>query len=277
MSLRIEIIDGEQMGTHINLANGLTIGRQGCDLTLRDSKVSSVHAKVILQNNQWTLIDQGSSNGIKIDFVADEQIAPGSIKGGKRVVKLILVDGATFRLGQTRFRVTSDALPQKGVPEQKSSPPQTAAEPSVKRASWKPILLDLTSRALRLIEAEKTSAGNRTLPQEVMPFRSPINLKFISGPQTGTEWLLGYGPRQIGPDSLDLQLLEAGIPSICFSLISRISKTTIDQSPIETFFETDFSEIVQLNGFKTKVAVLNDGDLIQINNTTIRVEIEPRV
>lgn len=65
MSLFFKVKNGDGANEVIRISAGLRIGRKDCDLTLRDPKVSSLHAKVEERpSGALWLVDQGSSNGI---------------------------------------------------------------------------------------------------------------------------------------------------------------------------------------------------------------------
>ncbi|MEK7358577.1 MAG: FHA domain-containing protein, partial [Bdellovibrionota bacterium] len=87
MDLIFEIMEGELRGDRTPVREGLTIGRGGCDLNLRDSKVSAKHAKVERRaDGALWLVDLGSSNAIKTE------------KG--KVLELRLEPGLVFNIGR---------------------------------------------------------------------------------------------------------------------------------------------------------------------------------
>ena len=58
----------------------LLIGRhEDCDIVLRFSNVSSRHCKLVLSNGYWFILDQRSTNGVKVNGarVTDRRIDPG--------------------------------------------------------------------------------------------------------------------------------------------------------------------------------------------------------
>ena len=58
----------------------LLIGRhEGCDIVLRFSNVSSQHCKLVLSNGYWYVLDQRSTNGVKVNGVrvSDHRVDPG--------------------------------------------------------------------------------------------------------------------------------------------------------------------------------------------------------
>ena len=58
----------------------LVIGRhEDCDIVLRFSNVSSRHCKLVLSNGYWYVLDQRSTNGVKLNGVrvTDHRVDPG--------------------------------------------------------------------------------------------------------------------------------------------------------------------------------------------------------
>ena len=68
----------------------LTIGRlPECNITLNDPNVSRHHAEIRPQGNGFVVVDQGSTNGIKVN--------------GVRVSQQVLSDGDQITIGNTRM------------------------------------------------------------------------------------------------------------------------------------------------------------------------------
>lgn len=224
MGLLLEINDGARKGSRFRLADGMTIGRKQCDITLPDSKVSGKHAKIeVREGGQIFLIDVGSSNGIKIE--------------GKRTRELALVPGVKFQLGRTSFTVLEAEI----------------SEVTEDQSTWNDILA-----ALLLRSKDRASMDKR----EASPFNPLLRLKFIQGIQTGTEWILGYGPREAGSEIIDLRIEEVGAPQVCFEISPHRSGPR---------FRTLHSEIVKLNGKPLTDEHLQNGDIIEVHATKIEV------
>lgn len=279
MNLFLEILSGEQKGTRIQIHDRLLIGRRQGDLTIRDPKVSSRHAEVQARADEWYLVDLGSANAIKV--------------GPDRLRELPLYSGTVFVLGRTLFRVVeekdADAVPDASA-LQLASPeaqPPAVESPALDKSAHSFIeeVVDLAPQSSRddaedgfIFEPEappswrtKVSAlicraGAASLPRaSVVPFRSPVGLRVLSGLQAGTEWTLGYGPRAVGSRSTDLSIEDAGTPEVCF----RISPRGDD-----VLFETEHAPLVRLNNRMTESELLRDGDIIQIRDTRIEVRLE---
>ncbi len=80
----------------------LTIGRQPSNkLVISDSKASSRHAEIRLEENVYRITDLGSTNGT---FVNEQQLRPNEPRQ--------LNTGDNVRVGDTRFSYESNATPQ---------------------------------------------------------------------------------------------------------------------------------------------------------------------
>lgn len=227
MLLFFEIIEGDRQGARFQIKPDLSIGRRQADIVLRDSKVSSRHARIELRDdNALYLVDLGSANGIKIE--------------GKRVPEVLLAPGVKVQLGRTFIQVI---------------------DLEVETVNVDAPVIETWPEALARIASDAKDRG-RPEKREVSAFNPLVTLKFLQGPQAGTEWLLGYGPRQIGPDSLDLTIEGTNNPDACFELLPRRS------GPI---FRTDHPLMVRLNGQELREEELANGDVIEIQQTRIQI------
>jgi FHA domain/Protein of unknown function (DUF3662) len=100
-SLAIEAVVDERVqalalerpdGTHVEMVDGLTIGR-GDDnaLVVRDARASRRHARIVADGTGWTVEDLGSSNGTYVD--------------GAEVRRSRLDRGQTLTIGDTPLKV----------------------------------------------------------------------------------------------------------------------------------------------------------------------------
>lgn len=238
MDLIFEIMEGELRGDRTPVREGLTIGRQGCDLNLRDSKVSSKHAKVERrEDGKLWLVDLGSSNAIKTE------------KG--RVRELLLEPGLVFNIGRIQLRVAGSAQ------FMDSTQPEIVVETPTK--TWRDLVHALVERA--------ESEGKAPASKSVAPFVSLVKLKIQRGLQAGTEWNIGYGPRDVGAASIDLPLYESGLPNVCFRLVPKGQDVILKVSE-----EADGRVLV--NGVQVGNALLESGDEIDIGETQIKISFE---
>lgn len=234
MTLFIEILDGDLKGTRAPLREGLTFGRVGCDVNLQDPKVSSKHARVeVRDDGLFWLIDLGSSNGIRSEKL--------------KLTEMPLRAGMAFRLGSTNMEVRDPAEMALDFDPQPERIP-----------SWFDRVRELSEKGIK--QAIMVS-------REVLPFPQVVKLEFSRGPQTGTHYYLGYGPRDLGPTSLDLPLFEPGLPSKCLQL-----RPENDAAILKV--HADSLGKVLLNGRFVETSPLKAGDMIDIGNTRIQVDFE---
>jgi len=254
MGFILEIIDGEQKGRRIPVTNGLTLGRKEADVILKDSKVSARHAIIEIRDQAVFLVDLGSSNLIKA--------------AGARVRELELKSGVEFALGRTLFRthVTNTKTNTETAKEAEKdkddegtavihvfAPPPDEIVIETPPETWQEVLSHLLDRAKR---------HSRPVQRDFAPFNQVLQLKFVRGVQTGTEWTLGYGPREVGASSVDLPLAEIGLPNVCFRLLPHHNGILL---------KTEASAGVKINGKPVDSEFLNDGDVIDVKNTRIQI------
>ena len=90
---------GPDKGTRLELADGDSIGRStDCRVRLAHASVSRVHAHVRLEGGVWSVIDAGSSNGLR--------------HGGLHVERLELTDGLRLRFGEVPARFEWSGEPE---------------------------------------------------------------------------------------------------------------------------------------------------------------------
>ena len=115
----------------------------------------------------------------------------------------------------------------------------------------------------KTIEDHKDSKTEKPI---IVPLDPAIELSFVRGLQVEDKWTLGYGPRTIGKESLDLALLEPEAPDLCFDIIPTTEGC---------LFKTDSPKNVKLNGKSQASAVLKNKDRIIIFETEIEVKLIP--
>jgi predicted component of type VI protein secretion system len=94
-------------GAEHSVAQGTTIGREGCDITLGDPDVSRRHAEIQISNGDILINDLGSTNGT---FVNGERIdRPRSLRDGDEVRIGAVVWRLRAPAGATRIAGTMDA------------------------------------------------------------------------------------------------------------------------------------------------------------------------
>jgi hypothetical protein len=128
--------------------------------------------------------------------------------------------------------------------------------PEKTRRYWHEILAEF-------VAANQESFSERKRP--VTPLNPAVVLEFVRGLQVSSKWILGYGPRKVGPSVLDLPIWEPGAPAVCFEILP---------SSDGIVFKTAHPKLVTVNGEALDTHVLHVGDKIQINETIIEVDFE---
>ncbi len=232
MKLFFEVTSGDRQGSRFEIRDGAAIGRKGTDIIIRDSKISSRHAYIEERDHGFFLLDAGSSNGLKIE--------------GNKVSEIHLLPGVSVQLGRTYLLVID--LDEVG---------ETPEKPVVR--TWQETVAGVVERM------EKALNGKRPASDQLKMFAKPVELTAVGGPQTGQTWTIVYGPRDIGGGSLDVRLIEEGIPSTAFQL---------HQSNNGVMLKTEHADKISLNGAPGKQSqTLKDGDEIVIQNTRLRVKL----
>lgn len=228
MALFLEITEGSDKGQRYRLNEGLQIGRTQGSVRLNDTKVSGLHAQVeIDQKGQLILVDMDSFNGLIIN--------------GQKVKRIAMMPGVSFQIGKTFFRVVR-------LFEENTSFRQELAN------------LDWKERIALAMEKIQVPLNSNTPKIQVFPHT--VELVVTAGIQANTTFTLGYGPRKIGSQSLDIELQEPQCPAFAFE---------IEPSGSDVIFKTAFSDQVLLNGTSTSTQILSSGDRIYIANTVIEV------
>lgn len=183
MALYIVVKTGPAQGETYSVSEGLTIGRKGAGVHLKDPKVSSRHAQVKRRaDGLLQLVDLGSKNGI--------------FSAGERVSRLDLTPGMEFEIGSSVFAVFESGESSK---EKKKKG----------KKRWNEVLSNFARQSLFQLENQ---------PTPISPMRPALVLDFLRGPQVETRWVLGYGPRKIGRLSVDLPIFEEQASEICFEV-----------------------------------------------------------
>lgn len=234
MAYFLEIIEGTDIGSRFRIGDGTKIGRTTGEILINDPKVSSLHAQVEKDGRgQLLLIDRGSSNGLRIN--------------GQKVQRVALLPGVKFQIGRTTFKVV----------ELFKDPGHVAIEKSSTNSKdWRSVLKSQIPR----LDSENQAA---ILP--VLPFSPALRLNFVEGIQAETSVVLGYGPRQLGADVLDIELQEPESPDIAFELFPDDGKI---------LFKTRYPQKVLLNEQPISSDYIKEGDEIRIGRSLIKVVFE---
>jgi hypothetical protein len=161
-----------------------------------------------------------------------ECLAPSKMRlGFKEVERASLILGLIFHLGQTGFKVVERAQRPKGP--------------------WLEELKDW-------LEA---SPGRQT-STEIFFFLRPIRLSFIQGAQYEEIYTLSYGPREIGYNSLDLNIKDPNTPP-------RVVK--FFQIGDQVYIESLCGDKVTVNGSTFDQHQVSAGDILRVSSSVIEL------
>jgi serine phosphatase RsbU (regulator of sigma subunit) len=92
---RLKVISGLHPGSLIEVKDGAVIGRsRSADLQFEEKTLSRQHARFVMADGQWKIVDLGSSNGTFVNGIA--------VRTGR-----LLRDGDEIRLGEVRLQFVS--------------------------------------------------------------------------------------------------------------------------------------------------------------------------
>ena len=262
MAIFLKVKTGPDAGKSIEIHDGLTIGRSpGSEILFDDPRMSGVHVKVRRSAQGFILEDLGSKNGFRVD--------------GVRSTKTPLISGISLRIGSTEFEVSNSEDVQIEVappipPGQISTNVPAADDDDIDMASAiitpptppppKPVPLKWYEYFVQFIRSSSSKVKSK--PRELRPFRRLVKLVVTSGIQNEIAWTVGYGPRQIGPQSCDLVIEDPGAPPLCFSISPEGTDGVL--------YSTDRPDIVRLNNKAVRSDTLKDGDVISFASTSIQ-------
>ena len=234
MSLYLEIVERSDLWSRFGIGDGTKIGRTTGEILINDPKVSALHAQVERDGRgQLLLVDRGSSNGLRIN--------------NQKVQRVALLPGVKFQIGKTTFKV---------VELFKDQAPAVVENSNSHARDWRGVLRS---------QIPRLPAQNHTGIVQVLPFTPAVRLNFVEGLQAETSVVLGYGPRQLGADVLDIELQDPESPDIAFEL-------TPDNGQI--LFSTKYPQKVLLNDQAVPSDHIKNGDQIRIGRSLIQVVFE---
>ncbi len=123
-------------GAEHAVAQGTTIGREGCDITLGDPDVSRRHAEIQVSSGDILISDLGSTNGT---FVNGERIdQPRTLRDGDEVRIGAVVWRLRAPAGATRLAGTVDAAEAAAATPSQATTVRPAAAPAPEPAAEEP-------------------------------------------------------------------------------------------------------------------------------------------
>ncbi|HEX4925777.1 MAG TPA: FHA domain-containing protein [Bdellovibrionales bacterium] len=195
MALYLVIVQGPRAGDRFKLKPGLSFGRSKADVNLRDPKVSNKHAQIAEVDGELVLVDQGSTNGIKVD--------------GKKLPEVVLRPGLKMLLGTTEVEVTQEL----------------DADEDMSLEEWRRSVLRTMAKASGYVE---------TNVPVLKAFHKPVGIEFEDAGVKHSR-IFGYGPRRVDPFSLELDVDVPASPGIFFELIPEGDKSVRFRTPHPDF------------------------------------------
>lgn len=189
--------------------------------------------KISGEHAQFELDGQGQF------VLVDLNSSNGIFSANHRVKRLNMMPGVVFRLGRTDFRVIEVVPPQ--------------AQDFARIRSWRENLVE---------KFPVDWVQNKLQEGAGQPFSPSLKLKFIQGLQADESLFLGYGPRKAGANSLDIDLRDPEAPEHAFEIIPGSGLAQIRNL---------CQNKLRLNNKYIETEVLQDGDLIHIGGTLIKV------
>ena len=186
MQIRLCIDEGPRKGEEFVVKGDITIGRSKGDLQLKDPKSSSLHAKITIDSNGLTYIeDLKSSNGTTLN--------------GAKIQKAAVKPGDVIQIGRTKIRIET------------YTPEVVTLE--LEKGSWQQEVDLALSEALKV--AEKNPGASSSGFGAFMP---ALVLEFKRGAQAGAENVLSFGPRKFGAAVAGGLILDSECPHVAFEL-----------------------------------------------------------
>ncbi len=167
-------------------------------------------------------------NHAKIDVDLSFNWKINGLKGKKirisseEIASISLIPGLVFHIGQTGFKVVERT-------------PITSSD-------WEKTSADFLDKLIL-----------KDLPQMALHFfLTPLQILFLQGPQSGSIYTLSYGPRVLGSNNLDLNLVDPSQPH------QLLKFSQIDDSVVIENLSQDGAVLVNKNPFKLHTLVDTD-------------------
>lgn len=222
MGVVLEVIEGPGVGTKYEVEAGNTLGGGGCDHVLKDPLISYPSLRIdIDEKGRLQALNISKENSIFLNK--------------KKVHKVVLLHGVNFKVGATLLRVISAN--------------EEAQNSKVK--PWPIILFDnLHSHIFSTSRSEHFGA-----------FTPPLQIRVLAGSLAGSEYIIGFGPREFGYNCFDFDLDDPELPERAFSLIPG-------HNPVLKALSEDK---VFLNGEPVIESAIADGDEVNIGSFRVKI------
>lgn len=217
------------------VSDGMTIGRKNADLVIRDGMISTKHARIEMEGSAWFLVDQASTNKIKVK--------------DKKLERVELKDGVEFYLGNVLVKVLDKDMSLENT--------QLEVElEEEKQHHWSHDIEDMI-KDLGQLSAQSD--------HRIYAFHFHVLLRVISGPEEGKSYSLLYGPRSFGNLDEDICIYDWAIDESSFQLVEHDGGI---------YLTTSFPDKITVNKKSLATVKLNSGDKIYLGQSCLEVEIE---
>lgn len=237
VDLFFEIIQGPNKGQIIPIKPGYKLGNgfgeAKVEIKLPAKNILSLHAQIIsLENGQLFLVALNPNHVFSID--------------SHKIDRIELTNGYIFKLEDMLIKVASKAKKNTSLYAQRvpmsQKPDQT--------------LESLLQTCTSLIPKNSGSI-------EIQAFKSPLQMRFSQGLQFDESFIIGWGPRKFGKNTLEFSLSDPVAPDIAFTLSPGTKG--------EYVFFTKYPNIIFINGNSFKKAIVKTRDKIQFGDTIIEL------
>lgn len=258
----LEITSGSNKGMVYRLQPNLRLGSSNqCEIPLLDPEAPPIHSMVMLdQKDHLVLVCTNAVYEI--------------IANNRTVKKTVLHDDKVLQIYNVHLRVRVTQKPLIGAVDPfilKQAEPQNTAmlTPNeileINDQSKITVVETPKSRLIKelsaLLESFSTPFPH---PHTFKLFKRPFLLKVETGPQADDEFLVSWGPRDFGPQSLEFQLEFPPFPAILFTLSPS--------SEGDIVFSTNHPNLASVSGQPTSTSVILNGSKIIAGNSTISIE-----
>lgn len=258
----LEITNGTNKGMVYRVQPNLRVGSSSqCEIPLLDPDAPPIHSMIMLdQKDQMVLVCTNAVYEI--------------LANNRTVKKTVLQDDKLLQIANVHLRVRVSLQPLIGAVDPFLL---KQAEPANNAVLTPNEILEIEEQSkVTVIETPKTrflkelnavlSSFNSPFPHPhtFKLFKQPILLKVESGPQADDEFLVSWGPRDFGPQSLEFQLEFPPFPAILFTLSPNANG--------EIIFSTNHPNFASVSGQSSPTSVITSGSKIIAGNSTISVE-----
>ncbi|MCB0307902.1 MAG: FHA domain-containing protein [Bdellovibrionales bacterium] len=240
LGVLVEFVEGSERGRVIPLIFQKTVfGRKHADIIVRDPSVSSSHAAIEYANDQFSIMDLGSSNGT---FV-----------GSKQIKHAIIAPGDEIKIGKTLFRLKKNQEMAKNLINKQ-------AVHILAQGGGLSALIDN-----EFIESDERTDIQNPLTKPTKPEEKTINLRISLGNDQGKSFCIKKPNISIGRVNSDVVLKDVDV-SRKHAIIELVEGGQVVLRDLAS------SNGTYVNKRRIDNCVIFPNDIIQVGNTLIVFE-----